>query len=807
MADLGSKEALKAAIDARIFTNTTFETSSEDIRSSFEDTIDTLGAENIVYEPVTYNELVTLIGAGDLVPGSFYEVPYECIHRIVGTTDLNTASAQYVQEIETFLVQALSVDTISPWVHSRNYPGDSILWDLTNNLAEDGSTARPGKVLFREDKQNDLSAFYDFRAVLFRVGATAGTTTWTTGQNWTRGQIVNNGSDFIFRAVKDQTADTDAPGAVRKWAPASPGLASEKWVWDDNASYLGNTINRTAVEDKKTFISCSSCHIGPTTQNDEYNAIILDGCTNVSIPEGSYNGYIKSSTNIGITGRLTNSVIYNCNYTNLSQVVDSYLENSLQFTAESLFRDIASNVQSSSIKSSDNSIYQQAGFSQFGYFMEDSSFYNVSKSIIGNDVDSSIYEDFIESSIGNDSQNNTLINIVSCNFGHNVTGFDIDATGGLFQFSEINNNCTNFDISGSCQVNKVDFAAFCNGITMSAASRISDTKIGASASTWTLGGGSIIEKSYIGSDANGWVLDNGGSIRRSSISEDCNNFSVDTGGTIEDSEFGPGCTATVNTSGRIRHTLFGAACTGIVVSGNSLVDKSWFGEFLSTMSVLNGSSILRSNVDHQVTGITVDNGGEIIATHILSGNASITVDNSGLIEGSTILQDCQNLTVDAVDLVRSKVGPNLENKTFKSTDLNVSEFANITTAVNDTAVETFGEGAAPESVISPDALKYKAISFGTPTVINLNSEDSKIFSIQSAADTDIDFIALPSNKELSFVLENTDASAHDFLFGNNLPVGYQLTVNIAATTTALVRVMRVTQGSIDKIILLSNTTL
>lgn len=42
MADLGNTTALKADIDSKVFDNNTFEVSAEDLRSSFEDTIDTL---------------------------------------------------------------------------------------------------------------------------------------------------------------------------------------------------------------------------------------------------------------------------------------------------------------------------------------------------------------------------------------------------------------------------------------------------------------------------------------------------------------------------------------------------------------------------------------------------------------------------------------------------------------------------------------------------------------------------------------------------------------------------------------------
>ena len=70
MADLGSKEALKTSINGKIFTNTTFEVSAEDIRSSFEDTIDTICTNATVL--ASYAELETLVTNSQLVVGEMY---------------------------------------------------------------------------------------------------------------------------------------------------------------------------------------------------------------------------------------------------------------------------------------------------------------------------------------------------------------------------------------------------------------------------------------------------------------------------------------------------------------------------------------------------------------------------------------------------------------------------------------------------------------------------------------------------------------------------------------------------------------
>src|SRR6185312_7551899 len=148
---------------------------------------------------ITYANLVTAIGASTLAPGFWYRFPYQCIHTIPYTTDLNTSSTLTIPT-EHLLVQAINTNTLDrTTVRSMEHPQDIIHWRWEDNVVvtptnEDPlfttlyldtidplmpnvftkgavlSTpyTRPGRIYYREDTIQRISTPYDFRGVVYR---------------------------------------------------------------------------------------------------------------------------------------------------------------------------------------------------------------------------------------------------------------------------------------------------------------------------------------------------------------------------------------------------------------------------------------------------------------------------------------------------------------------------------------------------------------------------------------------------------------------------------------------------------------
>ena len=125
--------------------------------------IDENGAETIVpripfFIDISYADLITAIDGSTLVRGCWYRITdYRTKHLIYDTTDINTAA------VEPLIVLALAANAISTHAHSESYPQDSIEYDYSLNLAEDGVTARTGLITWRKDTQLNIECYYDWR--------------------------------------------------------------------------------------------------------------------------------------------------------------------------------------------------------------------------------------------------------------------------------------------------------------------------------------------------------------------------------------------------------------------------------------------------------------------------------------------------------------------------------------------------------------------------------------------------------------------------------------------------------------------
>lgn len=818
MADRGSKSALKTFIEQYyVYTNASNEVSADDVLQAFTDTIDTLNEGTAFYEDTTYNDLITLIGSGGLTKGAMYALDYECIHRIAGTTVINTASAQYSQVIEKIIVTATDIDKINPWVHSLTNPDDLILWDHALALAEDGVTARPGKIIYRLDQVNELSAHYDWRAVLLRTGESAGTTTWTTGQNWTRGDIVNAGTTRLYRATDAWQNDTVGPSGLGtyQWVNASPTSVGIKWVWAAAASYLGASIARTNLEDRFTFQSSKSCHLGPTTQNDGYNAITFTACTDVSLGEESYNAMLMNCVDLTISGSVVNSVlgsITNCRGSLLSQ---SYLWSCEDMTFFKCVEDAIYGAASFDIRESNDNNIQHPKDVVIGQAFRANSVYSITNSSIGSNAFGNIIRNVQNSSIENTFQNNYLSGIESCTIGNGVNTLAFDADSAAYSRYvdvTIKDGCYDLSCSNAGNVNRVTFGKGCYNIHVVDGARMDDTTFGHSCSNFQLEANCIIQSSTFGAACSDFDLNNvlisgllyGGTILRSEFGANCSAFIVEGNSAIVECSIGANAqTWTVNDQANIIYSSFGANNTTLTVTGSpSSINRSSFGNDCDSISVSQGAGITYTNVGNKATTITINGGSFILDTEIHSSCTNFVMTNSSNLTNSIVKSDSNGVTItNGAQVIDSTLSSTLQNKTFSTGSIGASVYKGVSTLANDITSETYGSAGNPEDALLPNDNKFLVQSTAVnPVELQMQAYGRDSFFMEDVADVDVNTNGMARNKVYKFILSNTDGSSHDWLFGFSYPAAMQYTHTVNAGAKQLVHLMRVSHGATDKIL-------
>lgn len=127
----------------------------------------------------TYTNLVTNINSGGLVPNTIYRFPYQTRHLIADTSaeyndttvnydDGTAVKSSFTPDTEYLWVRALTNNSIHVEAYSESFPRDIIYYDYSLDKTEDGLVDRPGFITYREDPDNDVSAFFDWRNVLHR---------------------------------------------------------------------------------------------------------------------------------------------------------------------------------------------------------------------------------------------------------------------------------------------------------------------------------------------------------------------------------------------------------------------------------------------------------------------------------------------------------------------------------------------------------------------------------------------------------------------------------------------------------------
>lgn len=345
----------------------------------------------------TYLDFIQLIEDKKLHAGVLYKVPYQCVAPIPGTGIDNIDSPDYVEKMETFIAQALSEDTIDPWVRSLEHPADKILWDVTLNVSETTGVQRSGKVLYREDILLRNSAHYDIRGVYCRRASLNLNlfTTWIPNRSWTKYQVsASNGK--LRRAKIDFTDISNDPSF---WQDISP-VGDIKWIWGCG-EYL-TPVQGVNEKDTLTFVNSKGCNIGQTDQNFGYNNVVLENCNNVFLGPGSVNSHVYDCTTVTVMSGIFNSLLGSLSYCSGYKVDKTYFWDSSRVIFNDLCNDGITDLQIVTIgPGSYGCNYNKVESTSIGVNHEGNSLQNVTNSSIANSNVANFYKDIKDSTIEN----------------------------------------------------------------------------------------------------------------------------------------------------------------------------------------------------------------------------------------------------------------------------------------------------------------------------------------------------------------------------------------------------------------------
>jgi hypothetical protein len=693
------KQDLIDAVKGFVFTNDGFAVTADGIQTAILDTVESLWNKSQTASVVNnYTTFISLKISAGLTSGQFYQVPYSCVHRIPGTTVLNTSSAQYVAAPETFIVHATSANTISPWVISKENPEDIILWDISQNIAEDGSTARSGKVLFRHNKTKNITTFYDFRGVLFRRGIpdTTTLTPWSTGFTGVRNSITYSGSS-IKRATKALSGNTTF--SYPFWIETCPTSTSIKWVWKNTVDYVAS-LNRTSTEDFTTFdlndVDLSNIYIGPTEENDGYNNIVLRNCSNIYLGDNSYDSHLYFCSDIRIESYIAKSMLGVVTRLRGKLIDRTFIWSASTIECINLTLSIIWGTTGIDLGHDSSLVNMQyCRDNTAGAAFTDNTLMNVIGCTFGNEVQDNYFANFQDTDVKNYVQNNTMVGVTYSNIHNNVSNCTFDATidqYAVYEHVTIEDNCQGLVTQTPGDVTRVSFGKGCANMIFNGV--VSDVNFGAGCSGFTTASTTNLEKTNFGPGCTNFTLAGNSYVFTSDIGPDCDDISL-TNSFMEEVKIGPSFNnLTLTASSNIKRTLIGSGCASFTLSGASVIDSCWIGETVMGL-VFTAGQLTSVDIKHRAAGLTF----------------------TGTLENFVIEQGVQN-------------------KTFSPTL--ITTFKNGSIPSEDTATITYGNGASLQETPSPKDRYIKALSVvANVATANLATEPGTNFSVENNAATSI----------------------------------------------------------------------
>jgi len=195
---------------------------------------------------LTYAQLVAEIAAGTLHKGESITITdYATSHNIY---DGFTVLAEvHTGTVEPLLVTATSANTLDVRAKSVLFPKDIIHYNISDNLCEDTTTARTGKITFRKDHLGN-ETHYDFRGVMFRRWKfdLSGFTAWVSKGTFTVGDKITY-NNKLFYCTKSITGSTNNPEILT--ANFNYVTDNQRWLsWQTANVFLGGDPVNERIE-------------------------------------------------------------------------------------------------------------------------------------------------------------------------------------------------------------------------------------------------------------------------------------------------------------------------------------------------------------------------------------------------------------------------------------------------------------------------------------------------------------------------------------------------------------------------------
>ena len=249
---------------------------------------------------ISHGNLITARDAKGLAAGAYYVISdFKTIELAHGST------TEIIQgELETLVLTATSTDTFSPIVSSVEHPTDIIFYDVDNVLAEDGTTARKGRITRRTDK-NGNSTPWDFRNVKHKM-IMLEAPEYNNALEYANGRLVKvTAQGWIYKASNRgdlASPSGNAPIAGSKYwikyLPIDSPLLLKELLAGARTTNIGTVVNTGVTYGTPFYCYTFSDDIYEENSASFENCVIGDNSSNiVFLPNGGVYSNIQIGAN------------------------------------------------------------------------------------------------------------------------------------------------------------------------------------------------------------------------------------------------------------------------------------------------------------------------------------------------------------------------------------------------------------------------------------------------------------------------------------------------------------------------------
>lgn len=787
-----SKEELIEAIQANVFKNNSFQTTSTKIQTAILDTVESMWSKSSSFvELSSYIELKALVDNLELIPGISYSFPYQCIHKMPGTSVLNINSGDYSELIETLVVKAVDVNKFDNRATSINYPSDIIMWDYNNNLAEDGITQRSGKIYFRHATDDNITTFYDFRGVYFRRYAVDTTVinNWVGSVEYSRNsRVLHNG--VLYQALHSIPSTTTTFNS-HEWINCTL-IAPQNWFPTPSGFSYVNTYTYPDIDtftDSLTFIGyAKNIYIAKTAANSGYNNIIFKSCVDINMMFEAYNVHMESCNNIVTNGDFYQNLMVGATDSFFKNTVNSFIGYSKSNIINTCTNSVVYNCNGGTITG--DKTYNLLATHSDNFTMGSNSscsVYNFDESSIGQDIYGAVLKNWSNSSLGDNSGSCKVSGVSYCDFGIDFSTISINEYKNDYakiRNSTFGNSLYNITIDGNLDIYQLVCKNEVNNITIVDNRSLQNIILNENCNNLTFTNNCLMYDVEFESSCSEFLFNNT-NMSKITFGKKCLNVEA-SNNIMRDSTFGHGCETITFNDSDVTTSDFGNSCLNFICGSYSISGCS-FGSDCSDFTI-NGT-LRNSTFDSYCKRLTITHPGTIEHSK-LGAFDNFKVLNYGIYKCE--IGAVNNITVNNY-ISRAKIASGVSNKTINGS------FSKFIISEGNESTEIYNNTDANIDVRTNPRSLPKILT----TAINYSDDTESVYYKSTAVDLNITGTAMPKFKTITFVLNNTDTASKTVTFGSTLEVVTQATTTLDAESTHVIQVMRVDHPT-DKIIILNN---